>query len=271
MIDKKKPPFTFIIRASGEATAENLKAQLSKKISKGDTLLMLDDEVSFEVKLRQGFDLAIKINNEFSVFIDGDILLRSNAVKRIRRIASKLEVSDLGFALRLWDRFYDRPKFRGLHIYKTELLKNALRHIPKIGEQMRPESHVKEKMAAQGHTWHEYLSLYVAGIHDFYQNPQDIYYKFLVRSKRSVVDIRELKNTFQSQPLNLDYKIALKGLEDGAKMDEVLNNKYLYVSDELKLDQLPADRNRDSIFINILILKKLIRRYNFNHNFWKSI
>lgn len=270
-MSKNKQAFTFIIRASGESTAENLKEQLSNQISKEDSLFMLEEEVSFEEKLKQGYTLAIKTNNAFSVFIDGDILLRSNAVKRIRKTAGKLKETDLGFALRLWDRFYDRPKFRGLHIYKTELLTNAIKHIPTTGAQLRPESFVKKKMAAQGHTWHEYLAMYVAGIHDFYQKPQDIYYKFLVRSKRSVVDIDNLKKTFQSQPLNLDYKTALKGLEDGAKIDAVLNNKYLYKSNELKDKQAFAYTNQNSGFIDTLILKKLIKRYKLNHNFWKSI
>src|SRR5690606_34894342 len=97
-------------------TVESLKAQLTKQISKGDTLILMDDEVSFEEKLKLGYELAIKMNNKFSVFIDGDILIRTNTVKRIRELTYRLEVSDFGFGLRLWDRFYDKPKFRGLHI-----------------------------------------------------------------------------------------------------------------------------------------------------------
>src|SRR5690554_2297509 len=119
MNDKQIQSFTFIIRASGESTVKNLKTQLSRQISRGDKLFLLDEKVPFEDKLRLGYELAIKTDKAFSVFIDGDILLRSNAVKRLRKITEKLEESDFGFGLKLWDRFYNEPKFRGLHVYNT--------------------------------------------------------------------------------------------------------------------------------------------------------
>ncbi|MGB3342516.1 MAG: hypothetical protein WBA61_01255 [Aequorivita sp.] len=271
MINKKLQPFTFIIRASGEATVGDLKSQLKKQISRNDVLITLDDEVSFEEKLRQGYDLAIKIGNEVSVFIDGDILMRSNAVKRIRKIAQRLEESDFGFGLKLWDRFYDRPKFRGLHIYNTKLLNDALKFIPKQGEQLRPESFVKDQMKESGKRWRNDFSFYVAGLHDFYQKPQDIYYKFLVRSKRSIDDIQELKSAFKSMPTNSDYKMALKGLEDGEQMEEVLNDKYLYSSQKLMLEHSLPIKSRNSRFVDVLIMKRLIQYYKINSLFWKSI
>src|SRR5690554_2823195 len=252
MINRKKQPLTFIIRASGEATVENLKAQLKRQISRNDIIITLDDEVSFEEKLRQGYELAINIDNDVTVFIDGDILLRSNAVKRIRKIAERLEHSDFGFGLKLWDRFYDQPKFRGLHIYNTKLLNDALKFIPKQGEQLRPESHVKDQMKESGKPWRNDFSFYVAGLHDFYQKPQDIYYKFLVRSKRSTDDIQELKSTFKSMPTNLDYKMALKGLEDGEQLEEVLNDKYLYSSQVLEVEH-SLNQSYSSGFVDILI------------------
>lgn len=271
MSNEKTQPITFIIRASGEATVKKLKNQLDKQITTNDKLLILDDEVSFEEKLKQGYELAIKEKNKFSVFIDGDILLRSNAIKRIRKLSEMLDESDFGFGLKLWDRFYNQPKFRGLHVYNTELLNIALMHIPEIGEQLRPESFVKAKMLAQGYIWRNNISLYVAGLHDYYQKPQDIYYKFLVRSKRSVDDISVLKSIFQSEPSNLDYKIALKGLEDSKKIEEVINNKFLYESKELNIDQPVPILNKSYRLIDFFIIKKLAGYYKLNYIFWKSI
>lgn len=271
MTSKKAAPFTFIIRASGEATINHLKNQLSKQISVGDTLKVIDDHVSFEKKLKLGYDLAIGINNGFSVFIDGDILLRSNAVKRIRQISGQLDDIDFGFGLKLWDRFYNQPKFRGLHIYQTQLLKKAKTFIPEKGEQLRPESYVKSMMKADGHRWRNDFSFYVAGLHDYFQKPEDIYYKFLVRAKRSVHDIEELKALFQSEPSNKDYNIALMGLEDGQQLKEVLNDKYAYNFEDLDLGQATGMLNKDQKTIDYLIIKKLAKYYKFNAMFWKSI
>lgn len=271
MINRKKQPFTFIIRASGEATVENLKSQLSRQISVNDVIITLDDEVSFEEKLRQGYEVAIEEDNPFTVFIDGDILLRRNAVKRIRNISKTLDDSDFGFGLKLWDRFYDQPKFRGLHIYQTKHLRRALGFIPMNGGQLRPESFVKNQMAIKGNHWKNNLSFYIAGIHDFYQKPQDIYYKFLVRSKRSKKDVQKLKSKFKSYHLNRDYQMALKGLEDGEKHHRVTNNKYEYFSEEMHIDQNSAVKVRDGIFIDFIVMKKLIEYYKFSSLFWKSI
>ena len=271
MNDKQIQSFTFIIRASGESTVKNLKTQLSRQISRGDKLFLLDEKVPFEDKLRLGYELAIKTDKAFSVFIDGDILLRSNAVKRLRKITEKLEESDFGFGLKLWDRFYNEPKFRGLHVYNTRFLKEAVKHIPKKGEQLRPETYVKEKMSSKGYKWRNDFVFFVAGLHDFYQRPQDIYYKFLVRSKRSTKDIQELKTVFKSMPTNLEYKVALKGIEDGELMEEVMNDKYLYTYEELKLDYPFSVKNRSSLFVDILIFKRLVKRYKFGVYFWKFL
>lgn len=271
MINKKGPPITFIIRASGESTVKILKRQLKEQISNRDTLLILDENVSFEDKLQQGYALGIRANNEFTVFIDGDILLRYSAIKKIRKTTQLLSASDLGFGLRLWDKFYDAPKFRGLHVYNTKLLERAIKFIPANGLQIRPESYVKKEFKKKGFFWRNDISQYVAGIHDFYQKPEDIYYKFLVRSKRSIDDINKLKFIFQSEPLNLDYSIALKGLEDGEKMEVVSNNKYIYNLEDINFKN-GIEKFRNSAYKNdCLIIKKLFQRYKFGRKFWLSL
>lgn len=264
--------FTFIIRASGEATVQSLKIQLNNQITKNDTLEVLDDDICFEEKLRKGFELALKINNKFSVFIDGDILLRSNAVSRIRSISEKLDESYLGFGLKLWDRFYAQPKFRGLHVYKTSMLLSALEYIPISGEQLRPESYVKKVMASQGNIWCNNLSSYVAGIHDFYQKPTDIYYKFLIRSHRSKGDIEFLISCFESkQYVDNDFKIALKGLKDGLQFEEIKNNKFMYKNNSIQLNYSKNKFPKKTFFIDILIFLKLLQYYNVGKQLWRSL
>lgn len=269
-MNSKELSLTLIIRASGEATVGNLKTQLNKQKSKKDKLFLLDDEVSFEEKLKQGYELAMKIGNEFTVFIDGDILLRSNAIKRIKKLCRKLNDHDFGFGLKLWDRFYNQPKFRGLHVYRTKLLKRAITHIPLNKKELRPESFVKGIMKTEGNKWRNDLSFYIAGIHDFYQRPEDIYYKFLIRSKRSESDIKKLESIFKSEPSNCDYKIALEGLKDGSVMDDVVNNKFLYNKKNTDAPSFSV-KNHDSLRVDFVIYTKLIKYYKFNSFFWKSI
>lgn len=258
---------TIIIRASGESTVSSLEKQLNNQVKAEDYLHIMDELVGFEEKLKNGFDLALSINNDFSVFIDGDILLQDNALKRIREMIPLLRDGDLGFGLRLWDQFYDSPKYRGLHVYRTSLLSKALDYIPDSGETLRPESFMKKRMWKLGHPWRNDISRYVVGIHDYYQKPSDIYYKFLIRSKRSQEDITLLKSKFRDQTNNNDFKIALRGLEDGVKLDTVVNDKRLY---KLENNKGTAFKNKQ-LNIRLFLLKKLFIRYKLTNDFWKSI
>ncbi len=270
MSTQKDKSLTIIVRATGETTMSMLTNQLKKQMSIHDDLFLLDQKECFEDKLKRGFELAIQEGRGFAVFIDADILLRKHAIKQIKKQIKKLDDTDLGFGLRLWDRFYDRPKYRGLHVYRTNLLESAISVLPTPNLKLRPESFTKQKLKEQGHAWRNDISHYIAGIHDFYQKPEDIYYKFLVRSKRSEHDIMQLKQKFRLAH-DTDFKIALKGIEDGEQMEEISNNKFLYKNENNVLPKL----NQSSIYSNQsvdrIVLFKLIKYYRFNNLFWQSI
>ena len=263
---------SIIVRTTGESTTQTLVKQLRKQISPQDSLQIINKEECFEDKLKRGFALGIQEGKDFTVFIDADILLRRDTIDKIKKLVEKLEVTDLGFGLRLWDRFYERPKFRGLHIYRTALLEKAIPFVPAQNLQLRPESYTKQKMKEEGHAWRNGISLYVAGIHDFFQKPDDIYYKFLVRSKRSEQDLDQLKQKFRSDR-DTDFKIALQGIEDGEEMTEVSNNKFLYKNTSSRLLELSQESiyDYDNQSIDVIVLKRLIKYYRFNRMFWGSI
>lgn len=254
---------TIIIRASNEATVQNLYRHLSIQKDTDDVLIILDSAVSFERKMKEGFELALEYNNQYTVFIDGDILLRTKALKKIKMLIPKLEINDLGFGLRLWDKFYNRPKFRGLHVYKTSLLKKAFDFIPKEGFQLRPETYVKDQMKLVGHYWRNDISNYIIGIHDFYQYPADIYYKFLIRSKRSQKDVDSLRKYFLKNITEQDFQIAYRGLKDGEKLNYIYNDKSLYfLPEDIKFSS-EKTRDQTSYMVDILIYKKLVADWSY--------
>ena len=269
MYTQKKQSLTIIVRATGEATTQVLVNQLELQLTAHDCLYVLDKEECFEDKLKRGFELAVREGKDFTVFIDADILIRRHALKKIKKLIKKLEDTDLGFGLRLWDRFYERPKFRGLHVYRTVLLEKAISAVPAPNLELRPESFTKQKLKEVGHAWRNDLTFYVAGIHDFYQKAEDVYYKFLVRSKRSEQDLKELKQKFRLA-YDTDFKIALQGIEDGEKMTDVTNNKYLYKNNN-RFKNLNLNLYYKKQSIDWIVLNKLIKYYYFNRLFWKSI
>ena len=262
------PHLTVIVRASGEATTPYLMKQLNKQVTSDDNLSVIDNQESFEMKLKQGFEKAFKINNPFSVFIDADILVRSNVITKIRSLCFKLNDNDLGFGLRLWDRFYDQPKFRGLHIYQTKFLKLAIKHIPDVGDTIRPESFTKNSLSENNVRWNNNLTRYVAGIHDYGQYSADIFYKFLIRKERSdEKEIFKLKKTINQRVYSKDFEVAMKALN--YTTDKKITNQKSKYHDVLKIfdknSQLDMPNN-----IDMYLLKKLFFRYKFSHLFFKS-
>tara|TARA_B100000780_G_scaffold261871_1_gene214603 strand:- start:909 stop:1721 length:813 start_codon:yes stop_codon:yes gene_type:complete len=270
MFNRNRKAITIVIRASGEATLRLLLSQIKKQKSKKDKLIVLDEKMGFEQKLKEGFKVALEYNNDFTIFVDADILLRRNAISRIKKILKELPENDLGFGLKLWDKFYDQPKFRGLHIYRTKLLTKALELIPAYGEQLRPESYVKTNMGDLGHNWNNKISNYVAGIHDYNQNYNDIYYKFLIRSKRSTHDVECLKEIFAKNKNDNNFEIALKGLIDGEKKELLINDKFLYKKNFNEKSLYKGNSNFVKQ-IDLYLISKLIKRYSLKYMLWKSI
>lgn len=267
-IDVKDVGYTFIIRSSGESTTQLLVKQIEFQLQEGDSLFVLSDMVCFEEKLRQSYEIALRSNKKFAVIIDGDILLRRSTLRQIKKISLDLNKTDFGFGLLLWDRFYGKAKFRGLHIYRTQHLEKALTFIPTEGTQLRPESFVKKRMEEEGCLWRNNLSTYVAGIHDYCQNPRDIYYKFWVRAKRSKHEVESLKHKFSLRG-EQDFKIALKGLQDGLMDDTIANDKSKDIFMELDFGQeqkIKLIKNVDA-----LVVSRLIYHYGLKRKFWQYL
>ncbi len=258
---------TIVVRSTGEATLNRLLLQIERQKNNNDILILLDENVCFEKKLKLGYEKALEIDNEFTVFIDADILLRRYVLKKIRKIIVTLPDNSLGFGLRLWDKFYNRPKYRGLHIYKTELLSKAISFIPLETKELRPESFVKEQMNSLGFKWRNGVTEYIAGIHDYNQNLKDIYYKFLIRAKRSSNDIEELKKNFASHK-DLDFKIALKGLVDSEKIKDIYNDKFKYNLHDVSVVN-PSKTKINNV--DFFVFKKIINRYGYGKMFWNSL
>lgn len=265
---KTNPHLSVIIRASGEATLPALQQRLQKQLKPGDHLEVLDNMSSFEVKLRQGFLLAKKFNTAYTLFIDADVLVKSNVLNKIRRLSTGLQKHHLGFGLQVWDRFYHQPKYRGMHIYQNHLIDKALALIPDEGEQIRPESYIKNTLRPKGIIWYKGFTNYIAGIHDFGQHPSDIYYKFLIRSVRAEKDeLLRLKYLFNQKKKEKDFVIALQALDN--TFNAPIVNKKINLRDKMPDydDTKPAKLPHH---IDFYIFKHLLYRYGISRKFFNS-
>lgn len=222
---------SIIIRGRDETTLPILRKQLLKQKEDSDSFHVLNDAVPFEEKLKESFEVAINDRHLFSIIIDADIIVTSSFIKETKKLINKLHPFELGFGLKVLDRFYGSPKFRGIHVYNVNHLAEALSQIPKQGNSLRPETFVKQKMAERGHPWQNNISNSIFGIHDFFQNSEDIFCKMAIRSHRSARDIKTLLNRFKEFKSNPDFTIAEAALEYGMNLDrqEIENNREIYI------------------------------------------
>jgi len=254
-------PISIIIRASGEKTLTTLVNQINKYKTEDDDLVILDDTLSFEKKLHNSYLEAIRLNNEFALIIDADILLTCNVRKLIDTSIIKLSNEDLGFGLKLFDKFYGNIKYRGIHVYRVSILHKILEFLPEEGKELRPESFIKEKAKEFGYQWKNNVSDKIVGLHDYFQDYGDIYYKFFVRAVRSNKDIENLKARFESMKFDDDYKVALKGLNDGLLYQFEGNNKAKilekYFKLNMKLSPSGFYKNNTELLLYYEILKNM--------------
>lgn len=220
---------SVIIRSRNESTTNILYKQLQNQLLTNDTLYLLNDPVPFEEKLRQSYEVSINDGRPYSVIIDADILVCPGFISKVKKLIPLLSEQDLGFGLKILDKFYGAPKYRGIHIYNVKLLPLALKYIPVTGQELRPESYVKDKMGLHNHKWANGISNDIYGIHDYFQNFDDIFCKFAIRSHRSASDFCYLNNRFNKYG-SMEYKVASKALKYGTTIDNQLieNNRDIF-------------------------------------------
>lgn len=212
--------------------------------------------------------MALQLGQPWSVIVDADVLIGRRFFSFYLPNAMRLNPpTQLGFAFRLWDRFYASPKYRGLHVYRTELLPRALKKIPKDGLVLRPETYIKEQLELEGIGWMRYSN--VVGLHDFFQHPRDIFAKMALRAHRSGADVDSLLRSFEKwRGEHVDFVVASEGLKYGMKMDprfvDNARSTYLTAFDgvlESLSKTILSDEVRltENLYVDRLIFRQLSR------------
>jgi hypothetical protein len=245
-VDISSTEYSVIIRHSGEQTFSALHNQILKFIPQARVATVSSN--SFESTLRQSYEQALQLRYPWTLLIDADILLADRffsfyAPKALK--ARKASSDILGFAFRVWDRFYQAPKFRGIHFYKTTYLEQALNYIPDEGQTLRPESYVKGKVMEQGLSWVKYGN--IVGIHDYFQKPNDIFAKMAIRAHRSSGDFDELQNRLSKNSNNqFDFMVACEGLKHGMALDKTdIKNSRIHYDEAFRRWQLTSNASEN--------------------------
>jgi hypothetical protein len=216
---------TIILRSIGERT-ECLCKRLILDQGYNDSFYT-SNEKPFWKALVRSFELGIEANREFTLCIDADILLFSNAIADMTYTLQQSPPSTFGITGMYYDKFFNRPKYRGVHLYRTEYLRKAISFANQSGEQIRPETYTKGRMEAEGHKWISSKSLF--GIHDFGQYYRDIFRKLVVRFVRSSDQTSIFRDISRFSRWDNDFLVALWGInyaQANKQGDTLLDSDY---------------------------------------------
>jgi hypothetical protein len=243
-----------IIRSAREQTEDfclELAYDFQKIIGSKEPIGIIR-ESPFTKALRVGFEEGLKANKDWTMFIDADVLIYPALVKDLMDQAMSQPDKVFEVQGKIFDKFFDRPRDGGIHLYRTKFLPELIKMIPAPNDAnppLRPEKYVMETFEKSGYV-QKFLPI-LTGIHDYGQFPFDIFRKAFFHSFKNKVHAEELFHVWNRQKdLDEDYKIALAAFNLGLKksvvpiadrniltMDEFYHEMPQYAQKPLQLTQ----------------------------------
>lgn len=178
---------TFVVRSAGERTCAAAVAILRAQLDGlGRQLVHVIDERPFVEAVRRTLTIGRDCGRPFTVGIDADVLLVSQGVSRLASMAAGMKAGEYSAVGLMLCRFFGGYCFRGVHVYRTSMLDEALGLVgagaPGTDFEFKPESAVVHAMEARGHGFSAHPV--VLAVHDYEQSYRHIYLKMRMRGRR---------------------------------------------------------------------------------------
>lgn len=203
---------TVVIRSCDERTEQFCYNLVLKEVSKENVFIIR--EKPFRKAIIKNFNIGINEGLKYTLALDADIILKENTITEMVSEFEKLPENYFLYQGCIFDKFFNKYRSGGPHLYKTKFLKDLINFIPKDGESLRPESDSFFNLINKG--FHYFNDNKFYGLHDFEQNDFDIYRKFFLYAKKYTSSIPSLLIRFKKiLSTDQDYQMATRGLVDG--------------------------------------------------------
>jgi len=207
-----------IIRSAGERTTEACYHLVSKQVPAHSVEII--QERPFELALKKTYQIGMQRQTRWTITLDADMLLRDGAIESYVLEADKMPKHAILLIGMLYDKLIGIYRQGGVRVYRTALLDEALKHIPQVHTQERPEAYILNSMEAIGYP--PIRNHLICGIHDYEQYYRDIYRKtFVYASKHPEFYAQMLSRWKALSDKDADFLVALKGLSDGIMSREI--------------------------------------------------
>jgi hypothetical protein len=205
-----------VVRSVGERTEEACLQIVQSQLGSESQIHMVKDKPFAEAHL-ESVRLAADSGAKWSLFLDADVLLRKDAISEMLREAESISMPFYMLNFGILDRGFGGPA-RGVHLYTTNYLQDALQFREAAWQAQRPESQTCIEVAKMGIP--TLSSTQVMGLHGYEQFYADIYRTAFVRAVKSAPFVDYLLRRHRARyPLggecDQDDKVMFWGLVDG--------------------------------------------------------
>jgi hypothetical protein len=201
-----------ILRTSGQRTSDASLALLREQVPSDRIRVVSESESS--AAIRRTYELGLEHAAAWTMTLGADALLRAGAVREFVAEANRMPAHYFQIECRAFDKVTGLYRQAGQRIYRTGLLRQALRHIPRPGTSMRSEYTVLQAMGTAGHPSRG-VAL-VAGLHNFEQYYRDIYEASFVHAVKHTPLIPSIvRRCLEHWGDDDDFRVVLRGLYDG--------------------------------------------------------
>lgn len=216
MAENKVDDLLVVIRSAGERTEELSELLVREQVTTDHIVTVA--EKPFSKAIRRAYEIGIDFGLTWTVCMDADMLVLDNSLLSIKKLAEQQPKDVFGLTGKVADKFYGGRKSGGPHLYRTSLLEKALALVPEAGVALRPETHVKQSMKAQGYPWSTSPTIWA--LHDYEQFYSDIFRKMVVRANKSSPMVNGLlKRAKLMSQEDDDFLVAMWGLRYGLAHD----------------------------------------------------
>lgn len=168
-----------VVRSVRERTEEFCIQIAKSQLTCSNNLFVIRDKPFAEAHI-ESVRLAVNSNCKWAIFLDADVLLRSNAIASMVLEAENSFTDFYMLNFRILDRGFGGPAY-GVHLYNVRFLKSATKLLNTIRNDQRPESRLCREVAKKFKI-PTLRSPNLMGLHGFFQFYGDLYRTMFVRS-----------------------------------------------------------------------------------------
>lgn len=216
-----KPKITVIVRSVGEHSEKKCIENLNNIFGENNVYLIKNVTPLFNAT-KKSIKTAQKRRSEWTLFVDADTFVDKDNIWVFIDKATEIASNDAKafvFQGLLFDKFPGEYRQSGVWLYKTSKLKLAKKYYNICADKLKPDDCLASSIVENG--GHSYGIEYVIGIHDFFQSPQSIVKKYVLRAaKYPYKTALWAKNWNKLAKEDEDFYWALKGIELYNSLDD---------------------------------------------------